>query len=148
MADVNAIIHQIDELVAARTFSLEALDGVKKLRESVIDLERKLKAAEDQVKLLREEQVALVKFQDEARRREVNLTDRESKVAASEIQDKINQKELALTRQFKDELKEIVHVALRNPIVRTNTYGSMPITDGNGYITSQATSSTTETTTE
>ena len=149
MAESNTkLLQLIDDLVASKTFSLDALDQIKNLRDNASRLAEQNESLNTRLR----EALATITTQDEELR---NL-----RAAAQEVQAEKNRqvqkdhetallkKELSLTQQFKGELKEVVMAAFKNPVVRQDMFGSQSIMQPNGCMNSLPMNSTTTTTQE
>lgn len=127
MENKSELITLIDSIVESKSFSLEALDNIKKLRdkaerdaaelvrvkEDLTATRRKLLEADDELKVLR------------AASREV-AAERDRQTIALHASALVKQ-ELDLTREFKGEMKEILMAAFKNPVVRSTMYGTVPV---------------------
>jgi len=140
----NPILAMIDTLVEKKTFSLDVLDEIKNLRNTA---ERVGRENEELRTRLRETQANNTILQQRVGTLESaanSVADREKKVAALELQIAVDKKELELTKSFKSELSGLMLAAFKSPIVKSEMFGSMPVTSsGNPYPTSHPFSSTT-----
>jgi predicted nuclease with TOPRIM domain len=146
MAETNTkLLELIDDLVASKTFSLDALDHIKALRDNAAKLAEENTSLKERNKALQTE----VQQQGEELRT--------LRAASSEVQAEKNRqiqkdhetallkKELSLTQQFKGELKEVVMAAFKNPVVRQDMFGSHSIMQPNGCMNTLPMNSTTTT---
>ena len=113
-----AVLDALNEQIQTGTFTLDAVKRVDELRQKSEELAKTNdKLAQEKADLLGRLS-ALQKDHDVLKSAAGNLTDRETKVKAAETQIAVDKKELELTKLFKDDLKTIVHTALRSPIVQ------------------------------
>lgn len=133
----------IDELVSEKTFNLDAVEGIQKLRERAEALETKSVSLEE--KLEKEEGKSvkeivkndkLLQELSEWRSRESSLSEREKKITELEKAKAVAQAESAT-------FEKCVGLVFRNTMLRKDAFGQVPVADNNGYTTAQSTSETT-----
>ena len=130
--DIDLII---EKALTEKTFTLEIIDEIKKLRELPDALEK----AKTQIDVLLEEKTELLTkvgvFQakeDEVKTREATLVKREREQELKEVEFKWKDYLLA-------DYKNMMSLVFRNTTIRESRLGSVPV-ESNGYIQTQSTS--------
>lgn len=144
----NKLLQLIDDLVASKTFSLDALDQIKTLRDNASRLAEENERLRTQ---LNENRDRLSQQEEELRTLRSNaqsVQDERGRQIQKDHETALLKKELSLTQQFKGELKEVVMAAFKNPVVRQDMFGSQSIMQPNGCMNSLPMNSTTTTTQE
>ena len=126
----------INQIVTEKTFSLEAIDGIKKLKEELDTTKTTLELAKTKDKEIskiandRYEQInSLNKSLEDMKVRLVGIEDREKKMNRLEIQAEFN-------NNRGNEMKEIVMALVRNPKYTRSESGFTPLVLENGQYSS------------
>ena len=134
----------LDQALTEKTFSLDVIDRIKALRDAVVSQEAQNKQLLERVKTLEEDSrdwrdkyTSSVAVSTEWMKRSESVLEREKTA------DRMNY-ELEFQKKRADEIKEIVSLVFRNPVLKSQSYGNVPMRDNNGYISSQSTNESTE----
>jgi predicted nucleic acid-binding Zn-ribbon protein len=135
MADT--LTEVIDRLVQERTFGLEGLEGVKRIKDQAVALERKLKESQDAVahrdgmiKSYTGEISELRSIIEKLREKDADVTKRETKVRELEM------KEAVATAEART-MHSVFGTIFRNVIVREQAMKQLPFSNTqNGYTNS------------
>lgn len=143
----NPILTAIDKLVEEKTFNLDALSAIQKLREQAVELDRKLKYAEHskaELKIERDHKnTRITSLEKELK----TWTDRESALRARELTVTELEKSTAVQGAIAQTYATIVDKMFANRVVRENFTESIsrPIANGQ-YGVNYHTETRTETT--
>jgi hypothetical protein len=132
MAD--SLTEVIDKLVQERTFGLEGLEGVKRIKDQAVTLERKLKESQDtitgrdiSIRSYIAEIAELRTVVDALRAKDADVTKREAKVRELEM------KEAVATAEART-MHSVFGTIFRNVIVREQAVKQLPFSNTqNGY---------------
>lgn len=134
----------VEKAVTEKTFSLEIIDQIKKLKE----LPKKLEEADERIEILTKENArltvdntALVKKADDVVRREKAVAEKEQE------QKIIDERNKGIVTRLQDN-KDMMTLIFRNTTIRENRFGIVPIADNSGYFQQQSTSSNVDKTAE
>ena len=129
---LTAIIESLNEQIQTGVFTVEAVKRVDELRQKSEELGKlNEKLVRDKADLSNS-LTALQDVYDALKQKAGNLDTREEAVKKAELQIAVDKKELELTRAFKDDMKTLLHTALRSPIVQTMMKDQMMTTYSNG----------------
>lgn len=131
--DIDAILAGA---VEEKTFSLEAVERIKKMRDEYAAMTTSLATCEENLKT---SQAALTSAQIENsafKQREMDLVSREEKVAEKEKKQELNEAELKHAKERHTDVLSMFSIVFKNPAVRETVYRntSTPIAQ-NGYAT-------------
>ena len=124
MGNSNELLDAINRAVEGKVFSVEVLQNIAELRKSVDEQAAKIKTFGDSDCLARSEINNLKDTVMALKTAENLVIEREKKVASQEMAQALLAKETELTRAFKNELKEVVMAAFKNPVIKQEMFGS------------------------
>lgn len=140
---IDALLAIIQKSAESGTFSLDAIQRISDLRLSANALSEENVDLRHTVTELRAEVSAQTAKLNALQAREDDVARREKAVAALELKNAVDAKILELTHASKAEFKELLHLALRSPVLRTSYQGMVPVNTQYG-VQSHATSTTVE----
>jgi predicted RNase H-like nuclease (RuvC/YqgF family) len=108
----------IDDLIRERTFSLEGVESIKKLRDRAAALEAELKRAVDTVAAETKRNAELTATNEVLKARDQGMTKRETDVTAREGRITALEKDTAVAQAKADTLNNVFSTIFRNTIVR------------------------------
>jgi NADH dehydrogenase/NADH:ubiquinone oxidoreductase subunit G len=132
MSNSNDLLDAINRAVEGKVFSVEVLQNIAELRKSVDEQAAKIKQFADTETLLRAENNALKDRVTALKTAENSVIEREKKVAVQELEQALLAKETELTKTFKNELKEVVMAAFKNPTIKQEMFGNESQPGANG----------------
>jgi uncharacterized protein (DUF3084 family) len=133
--DINNII---EKALTEKTFTLEIIDEIKKLRE----LPEKLEQASVQIDSLLKERAELQALNSTLSSQKSNVEEREKAVALKERELEIKEIKSTFAETRLNDYKSMFDLVFRNTQVRENIYksGTVPVESG-GYVSDRNTSS-------
>lgn len=145
MSEVNTkMVALIDELVESKTFSLDALDSVKRLRDTAIRLGEENTRLQNKTEAQQEMIIAQNSELTTLRGEAATVKAEREKQVQKDHANALVQKELDLTKSFKGELTGLMLAAFKSPVVRQDMFGNNTVMN-NGFPQSAPISSTTTT---
>jgi hypothetical protein len=129
----NTIQEIIDQALTEKTFSLEIIEKIKSLKDafdkSVLDIETLNKRLEinDNLRLTLEKENITLRNSNES------LIAKEKDVITREKELDKNKYELEFQKQRANEIKDILGIVFKNPVLQKSVFGSVPV-ERNGYI--------------
>lgn len=115
--EINTII---ERALTEKTFNLEIIEEIKKLRE----LPEKLEEANKQLETIRLTNSTLTKELSELKNREIDVTAREKVIAEKEIEQRITDEKNKSKDIILKEYKDVMSLVFRNTTVRENLYNN------------------------
>ena len=142
MTEDKDLIKLIDELIHEKTFSLDAVEAVKNMRDIAQGLEKRNKELKkDALTHLAkvneyEDRITVLRSKDEDwREREAKLIKHENKAEELRLSN-------AVSNAKAETYKECVSLIFRNETLRREMLGSIPVTDNTGYVMNHSTNET------
>ena len=131
---------QIDQIITQaltdKTFSLEVIEKIRELKINVENLQSQNKELEKSLVATKE---ARDGYQNKLLQTEKTLAEykerEEAMYKAEKASDKLNY-ELEFQKQRANEIKELVGLVFRNPVLKRSEHGNRPIVDNNNYVQS------------
>ena len=124
MQEINSLI---DNMVEQKTFSLDVLNQITELRNKAQKLQLDNERLEQRLEARRKENEELMvkvsKYESEI---ETVRAERANQLKLQE-QAKLDALELRLVREHKNEIKDVVLTAFRNPTIKHNSFGTIPV---------------------
>jgi regulator of replication initiation timing len=127
MTTTDEITKLVEKVLVEKTFSLEIIDQIKKIRDDYNDLEKKFKEKETINKELYETNLKLSTENSDLKSKGESVSNREKIVAEKESKQALNDLELKQAQESKTEIKELFGIVFKNPIVRENVYKNKAI---------------------
>lgn len=124
----------IDSLVAEKSLSFEVVEQLKAVRDENIKLGEELKVSKERIRVLEEHNNVLVTKNIELKANEDSVKAREIAVSKIEHEKEIANLKVDFANNRANEVKEIVSLVFKNPIIRKTAYNSIPVAvdGGNG----------------
>lgn len=129
--EINSII---ERALTEKTFNLEIIEEIKKLRE----LPEALEVASKQIETLLKEKSELTTKVTSLEVNEASVNERELAVATREQELTILELKAEFNKTRADEIKEMFGIVFKNPVLKENVYKSsqVQVKDNSGYSTS------------
>lgn len=124
---IEALLSVIQKHAESGTFSIEAIQRIADLRDSSANMAAEKQALRETANELRAKLDKALAELATLQSASAQVAVREKAVAAAELKNAVDAKTLELTQQSKSEFKELLHLALRSPIVRTTQSESIPV---------------------
>lgn len=130
--EVNKLI---EKALVEKTFSLEIVEQIKKMRDDYISMEASLKSSKENNDNLFKRNQELETENTTLKARDVNVSSREKVVKEKEDKQALEELKLQNAIESKKEIKELFGIVFKNPVVRSNVYKntSVPVAQ-NGYV--------------
>jgi hypothetical protein len=131
------LLKQIDDLVASKTFNLDALDGIKKIKDDLSKTLGSLEYAEDKLKNVTKEKLAL---EQQLEREKANVAALEANIKANAAIVEAGQKavwEKQIAQASATAYQDALYTVFKPATVRETTYQSIPLSqnvNGNTYV--------------
>lgn len=128
------------KLLEEKTFSLEAIDGIKKLRDETSSLQNQVQRNLEQIETMKKEKSEISTSLETFRTREATLNDRERKVTEREVKMTELEKGTAVAAAKFEVLDNFTSRLLANRIIRESVNMNVPIpipssnNGGGGYV--------------
>lgn len=142
MSNTNETIEALLSVIQKHAASVEAIQRIAELRTSAAKMAEENSMLRDTANELRGKLDKAIADLTSMQNAAASVAAREKAVAAAELKNAVDAKTLELTQQSKSEFKELLHLALRSPIVRTTQSELIPVNTQYGVQTHTATTTT------
>ena len=152
MEEVKTLQEQLATIVQNigedKIFSFDAINAIADLRVNAEALQQENTNLKEAVtkyqEVIKDKDILLEEIKDKAKGYEV----REKDISDVETDKKLMEKEKEMTHARLADMKELVSLVFRNPVIKSSAFGSVPMADNNGFINSQNSSEDKTITTE
>lgn len=129
----------VDDLIVEKTFSLEIVEKIKKMRDDFLAMEEKEKQTSERNSELTTQNSKLVEENNRLKAHDEGVTNREKVVAEKEAKQALQDLKLEHAVDKHKEMKELLGIVFKNPVVRETAYKNtnVPVAQ-NGYVSNFA----------